>query len=65
VQQLRQQQQAQGYDMRGDVVGELNRMNNDLREADRAIHDHDLDAARDYMDKANEELRKLEQFLGQ
>ena len=65
VDQLRRQQQAQGYDMRGDVVGELNRMNNDLREADRALNEHDLDTARDYMDKANEELRKLQQFLGQ
>jgi eukaryotic-like serine/threonine-protein kinase len=65
IEQLRRQQQAQGYDMRGDVAGEMNRMNNDLREADRAINDHDLDAARDYMDKANEELRKLEHFLGQ
>jgi eukaryotic-like serine/threonine-protein kinase len=65
VQQLRHQQQAQGYDMRGDVVGELNRMHTDLREANDALHDHDLDTARDYMDKANEELRKLEQFLGQ
>ncbi len=61
---MRRQQQAQGYDMRGDMVAAWNRMNNDLREADRAINDHDLDAARDYMDKANEELRKLEQFLG-
>jgi eukaryotic-like serine/threonine-protein kinase len=65
VEQLRRQQQAQGYDMRGDVVGELNRLHTDLREANDALHDHDLYTARDYMDKANEELRKLEQFLGQ
>ncbi len=61
---LRRQQQAQGYDLRGDMAAAWNRMNNDLREADSAINDHDLDAARDYMDKANEELRKLEGFLG-
>jgi serine/threonine-protein kinase len=64
VEQLRRQQQAQGYDLRGDMVGALNRMNNDLREADRSIQSRDLEAARDYMDKANEELRKLEGFLG-
>jgi eukaryotic-like serine/threonine-protein kinase len=64
VEQLRRQQQAQGYDMRGDVVGELNRMHTDLREANEALHDHDLDTAREYMDKANEELHKLEGFLG-
>jgi serine/threonine-protein kinase len=64
VEQMRRQQQAQGYDLRGDMVGALNRMNNDLREADRSIQDRDLESARDYMDKANEELRKLEGFLG-
>jgi eukaryotic-like serine/threonine-protein kinase len=61
---MRHEQQSHGYDMRGDMVGALNRMNNDIREADRAINEHDLDTARDYMDKANEELHKLEQFLG-
>jgi eukaryotic-like serine/threonine-protein kinase len=64
IEDLRRQQQAQGYDLRGDVVGEMNRLSNDLHEADRALHDHDLDTAREYMDKANEELHKLEQFLG-
>jgi eukaryotic-like serine/threonine-protein kinase len=64
LESMRRQQQAQGYDMRGDMAAALNRMNNDIREADRAINERDLDAARDYMDKANEELRKLEQFLG-
>jgi hypothetical protein len=61
---MRREQQSHGYDMRGDMVGALNRMNNDIREADRAINERDLDSARDYMDKANEELHKLEQFLG-
>jgi eukaryotic-like serine/threonine-protein kinase len=61
---MRHEQQSHGYDMRGDMVGALNRMNNDIREADRAINERDLDSARDYMDKANEELHKLEQFLG-
>lgn len=61
---LRRQQQAQGFDLRGDVVGEMNRLSNDLREADRALAGRDLDTAKDYMDRANEELRKLESFLG-
>ena len=64
IQDLRRQQQAQGYDLRGDVVGEMNRLTNDLREADRALDQHDLDASKEYMDRANEELRKLESFLG-
>jgi serine/threonine-protein kinase len=64
IEQLRHQQQAQGYDIRGDIAGSENRMNNDLREADRALNEHDLEAGRDYMDKAGEELRRLENFLG-
>jgi serine/threonine-protein kinase len=61
---LRRQQQAQGYDMRGDMVGALNRMNNSLGEADRALNEGNLDVARDYMDRANNEMQKLESFLG-
>jgi hypothetical protein len=64
IEQLRRQQQAQGYDMRGDMVGALNRMNNSLREADHALNDGNLDVARDYMDRANAELQRLESFLG-
>jgi len=64
VEQLRRQQQAQGFDLRGDMVGALNRMNNNLREADRAINDGNLDVAHDYMERANAELQRLEGFLG-
>jgi serine/threonine-protein kinase len=64
IDQLRRQQQAQGYDMRGDMVAAMNRMNNNLREADRAINEHDLQTAREYMDHANADLQRLEAFLG-
>ena len=64
VEQLRRQQQAQGYDIRGDMAGALSRMNNNLREADRAINDGNLDVARDYMERANAEIQRLEGFLG-
>jgi serine/threonine-protein kinase len=64
IEQLRRQQQAQGYDLRGDMMGAMNRMNNSLRDADRALNEHDLQAAREYMDHANEEMRRLESFLG-
>jgi serine/threonine-protein kinase len=64
IEQLRHQQQAQGYDMRGDMVGALNRMNNALREADRALNDGNIEVARDYMDRANADMQKLEGFLG-
>jgi serine/threonine-protein kinase len=64
IDQLRRQQQAQGYDMRGDMLGALNRMNNALREADRALNAGDLEVARDYMDHANNDMQRLESFLG-
>jgi hypothetical protein len=46
------------------MMGAMNRMNNSLRDADRALNEHDLQAAREYMDHANEEMRRLESFLG-
>ncbi len=63
IDQPRRQQQAQGFDLRGDMVGALNRMNNSLREADRALSEGDVDVARDYMDRASAELRRLESSL--
>ena len=64
VQQLRRQQQAQGLDIRGDMLGAMNRMNSYLGEADRALGQNDLETAKDYMEKADRELSKLEGFLG-
>lgn len=64
IQHLRSQQQAQGYDLRGDILAALTRMNNDMRDADRALRSNDLAAAKDYMDRANREIETLEKFLG-
>jgi eukaryotic-like serine/threonine-protein kinase len=64
IQHLRSQQQAQGYDMRGDILAALTRMNNDMRDADHALRANDLAAAKDYMDRANREIETLEKFLG-
>ena len=49
VEQIRSQQQAQGFDIRGDVLASMNRLNNFMKEADRALSQHDLQpgAARD------------------
>jgi len=63
VQQLRSQQQAQGFDIRGDVLGSLNRMNSSMGEANRALGQNDLQAANDYMDRADKEVSTLEKFL--
>ena len=64
VQQLRRQQQAQGLDIRGDMLAAMNRMNNAMGEADRALGQNDLETAREYLDRAERELSKLEGFLG-
>jgi hypothetical protein len=64
VQQIRSQQQAQGFDIRGDVLTSMNKMNNYLGEANRALGQNDVQAANEYMDRADTELASLEKFLG-
>jgi eukaryotic-like serine/threonine-protein kinase len=64
VQQIRSQQQAQGLDIRGDILAAMNRMNSNLREANSALDRNDLQAAKDYMDHADHDIATLEAFLG-
>jgi serine/threonine-protein kinase len=64
VQNIRSQQQAQGLDMRGDILAALSRMNNSLREARAAINRNDLDTANQYIDHADKATARLETFLG-
>jgi serine/threonine protein kinase len=64
VQQIRTQQQAQGLDIRGDILAAMNRMHNDMSEADGAMGRNDLEAAQDYMERADHEIATLEKFLG-
>jgi serine/threonine-protein kinase len=64
IQQVRSQQQAQGLDMRGDILAAMNRMTAYLNEADHALSQNDLQAASDNMDRAEKELSTLETFLG-
>jgi serine/threonine-protein kinase len=64
VQQIRSQQQAQGLDIRGDILAAMNRMNGDINAANRALGQNDLQAANEYMDRAEREARTLESFLG-
>lgn len=64
IQQIRSQQQAQGLDMRGDVLASLNRMNSYLNEANRALNQNDVQAAQDEMDRAEKEITNLKTFLG-
>lgn len=64
VQQIRSSQQAQGLDLRGDVLASLNRMNSYLNEADRSLSQNDVQGAQDEMDRAEKEISNLKTFLG-
>ncbi len=64
VQQIRSQQQSQGLDIRGDILAAMNRLNNDMTQANSAIARKDLDLADDYMKRADHEISVLEKFLG-
>ncbi len=64
IQQIRTQQQAQGLDLRGDMLASMNRMNAYLSEANNALNQHDLQAASDNMDRAEKEIATLNTFLG-
>ena len=64
VQQIRNQQQAQGLNLRGDIVASMSRMNNYLGAAKRSLGQNDLTTANDYMEKADKEISTLEKFLG-
>ncbi|MGD0632073.1 MAG: serine/threonine-protein kinase [Terracidiphilus sp.] len=64
VQSIRSQQQAQGLDIRGDILTALNRMNFNLRAAHTSIAMNDLTAAGEYMDRAEMATSHLEKFLG-
>ncbi|HVW78741.1 MAG TPA: protein kinase [Alloacidobacterium sp.] len=64
VQQIRSQQQAQGLDLRGDIVAAMSRMNNDLSEANHSLSQSDIQSADQYMDRAEKEVATLERFLG-
>ena len=64
VQQIRTAQQAQGLDIRGDILTAMNRVTSELREANSALDRDDLQAAHSYMDKADRDIATLESFLG-
>jgi serine/threonine-protein kinase len=64
VQSMRRQQQAQGSDMRGDVLATMSRLNNDMKEAQIALSAGDLPSANEYIEHADHETASLEKFLG-
>ena len=64
VQSIRSQQQAQGLDLRGDILAALSRLNSDLNESNIALTQNDVETANEYMDRADKELSIIEKFLG-
>ncbi len=64
VQQIRSQQQAQGLDIRGDILATMNRVNGEMRDANSALDRDDLKAAHQYLERADRDIAALEAFLG-
>jgi eukaryotic-like serine/threonine-protein kinase len=64
VEQIRNQQRAQGLDIRGDILAAMNRLHHQLDEAHQALAQKDLDTANEYMNRADNETGVLEKFLG-
>lgn len=65
VESIRRQQQAQGYDLRGDVLAAMNRLEQEMHAANQAVNGNDLATANQSMDSADQDLAVLEKFLGQ
>ena len=64
VEQIRAQQQAQGLDIRGDILAAMNRLHHQLDQARQALAQKDLDTANESMNRADNDTEKLEKFLG-
>ena len=64
VASIRSEQQRQGLDIRGDILAAMNRLSNNLRQAQAAIAQKDLQAADEYMERADKDTSTLEKFLG-
>jgi serine/threonine-protein kinase len=63
VDTLRQQQQAAGYNLRGDINSAQQRMDTYMTKGNAALQAKDLVNAQKYFDLADAEIAKLEKFL--
>jgi serine/threonine-protein kinase len=61
---LRRQQQAAGYGLRGDIAQTEQMMQINLSRAQSALHERNPDQAKEYLDKAEANAMTLERFLG-
>jgi hypothetical protein len=64
VDTLRQQQQASGYNLRGDIASATERMQMYMTKGDAALKARDMASAQKYYDLADTEISKVEKFLG-
>ena len=64
VETLRQQQQADGYNLRADISSAQDRMQMYLAKGDAALKAKDMAKAQKYFDLAEAEISKVEKFLG-
>jgi eukaryotic-like serine/threonine-protein kinase len=64
VDTLRQQQQAAGYNLRGDIASAAERMQMYIAKGDAALKVKDMANAQKYYDLADAEISKVEKFLG-
>jgi len=61
---LQAAQNASGYGLRGDMVAAQQRMQTNLNRAHSALQGQDVIAAQKYIDQADRDISKLEEFLG-
>ncbi|MBV9155720.1 MAG: protein kinase [Acidobacteriaceae bacterium] len=61
---LRQQQAADGLELRQDMASAASRLGGYLQAADRALQSNNLESARKNRERAEQELTTLENFLG-
>ncbi len=64
LENLERQQQASGYGLRGDISASWKRMEYLLDQAQVALNAYNPDRAQKQMDLAEQELDKLDKFLG-
>jgi serine/threonine protein kinase len=64
LENLRQQQAAQGVGLRGDMAAAQERMKIHIAKAQAAMQDRDVERAQKQADQAEADLEKLEKFLG-
>jgi len=61
---LKHQQAAQGYGLRGDMAASEQRMQTNMARAEAALQKQDPAKAKEYLDLAGAEVETLERFLG-